>query len=45
MATIEVQNANVFQGKHLVLTDVSFKIDTGEFVYLIGQTGSGKAHF
>ena len=43
MATIEVQNANVFQGKHLVLTDVSFKIDTGEFVYLIGQTGSGKS--
>ena len=43
MATIEVQNANVFQGKHLVLADVSFKIDTGEFVYLIGQTGSGKS--
>lgn len=43
MATIELQNANVFQGKHLVLTDVSFKIDTGEFVYLIGQTGSGKS--
>lgn len=43
MATIEVQNANVFQGNHLVLNDVSFKIDTGEFVYLIGQTGSGKS--
>jgi cell division transport system ATP-binding protein len=43
MATIELQNANVFQGKHLVLTDVSFKINTGEFVYLIGQTGSGKS--
>lgn len=43
MATIELQNANVFQGKHLVLSDVSFKINTGEFVYLIGQTGSGKS--
>jgi cell division transport system ATP-binding protein len=43
MATIELQNANVFQGKHLVLNDVSFKINTGEFVYLIGQTGSGKS--
>ena len=43
MATIEVQNANVFQGNHLVLNDVSFKIDTGEFVYLIGQTGTGKS--
>jgi len=43
MATIELQNANVYQGKHLVLSDVSFKINTGEFVYLIGQTGSGKS--
>lgn len=43
MATIELKNTNIFQGNHLVLSDVSFKINTGEFVYLIGQTGSGKS--
>lgn len=43
MAIIQLKNADVFQGKHLVLNDVSFEIDAGEFVYLIGQTGSGKS--
>ena len=43
MATIELKNTTIFQGNHLVLSDVSFKINTGEFVYLIGQTGSGKS--
>ena len=35
MATIELQNANVFKSPGY--TDVSFKISTGEFVYLIGR--------
>jgi cell division transport system ATP-binding protein len=43
MATIELKNTTIFQGNHLVLSNVSFKINTGEFVYLIGQTGSGKS--
>lgn len=43
MALIELKNATIFQGKHLVLSDVNFKIEGGEFVYLIGQTGSGKS--
>lgn len=43
MALIHLQNANIFQGKHLVLSDVNFTVSAGEFVYLIGQTGSGKS--
>lgn len=43
MAIIQLKNADIFQGKHLVLNDVSFEINAGEFVYLIGQTGSGKS--
>ena len=43
MATIELKNTTIFQGKLMILNDVSFKINTGEFVYLIGQTGSGKS--
>lgn len=40
---IKIDNADIFQyNKHLVLTDVKLHINKGEFVYLIGETGSGK---
>ncbi len=34
---------DVFQGEMLVLSDVNITMDKGEFVYLIGKTGSGKS--
>lgn len=40
---IELKNAALFQKHNLVLTDVSITIDKGEFVYLVGKTGSGKS--
>ena len=40
---IKLNNVDVFQQKHLVLSDVNLSIDKGEFVFLIGQTGSGKS--
>lgn len=40
---IELRKASVFQQYNLVLTDVSLTIEKGEFVYLIGKTGSGKS--
>ncbi len=40
---IELQKASIFQKHNLVLTDVSLTIDKGEFVYLVGKTGSGKS--
>ena len=43
MALVALKNASIFQGKHLVLSAVNFEIAAGEFVYLIGQTGSGKS--
>ncbi len=39
---ISFSNAGIFHGDHLVLTDVTFSVDPGEFVYLIGKVGSGK---
>ena len=39
---IRFENADIFIGDHLVLSDVEFKIDKGEFVFLIGKVGSGK---
>lgn len=39
---LTLQQADIYQGQKLVLGDVSFQIGKGEFVYLIGRTGSGK---
>jgi cell division transport system ATP-binding protein len=39
---IEFINCTIWQQDHLVLKDVSFKVDKGEFVYLVGKVGSGK---
>jgi cell division transport system ATP-binding protein len=40
---IELNSAKIFQKKNLILQDVNLKIAKGEFVYLIGKTGSGKS--
>lgn len=40
---IELQKASIFRKHNLVLMDVSFTIEKGEFVYLVGKTGSGKS--
>lgn len=40
---VTVSNANIYQGDSLILKDVNFTIDKGEFVYLIGKTGTGKS--
>ena len=40
---IELENISVFQREILVLSEVSLKVNKGEFVYLIGKTGSGKS--
>jgi cell division transport system ATP-binding protein len=40
---IRLNKVNIFQAHNLVLTDVTLDINKGEFVYLIGKTGSGKS--
>ena len=40
---IELKDANIYQGKSLILSDVNMKVDKGQFIYLIGKTGSGKS--
>lgn len=42
---LELQNASIFQRENLILSEVSVTINKGEFVYLIGKTGSGKSSF
>ncbi len=40
---ITLNNVDVFQQKHLVLSNVKLNVAKGEFVFLIGATGSGKS--
>lgn len=40
---VSLSNATISQKDHLVLSDVNISINTGEMVYLIGKTGTGKS--
>ncbi len=40
---IDYQKVNVYQQNNLVLKDVDFHADEGEFIYIIGKVGSGKS--
>lgn len=40
---INLQNATIVNEKNTILTDVNFRVDVGEFVFLIGKTGAGKS--
>ncbi|MEA5256815.1 ATP-binding cassette domain-containing protein [Arcicella aquatica] len=40
---IVIESAFVYQNERIVLSDVNFSINKGEFVFLIGRTGSGKS--
>ena len=40
---IELSHANIYQGNNLILQDVNLTVNKGEFVYLVGKTGTGKS--
>ena len=40
---IDYQKVNIYQQDNLILKDVDFKVDEGEFIYIIGKVGSGKS--
>ncbi|MEM5565390.1 ATP-binding cassette domain-containing protein [Psychroserpens sp. AS72] len=42
---LQLKNASIYQGDSMVLADVNFEMNKGDFVYLIGKTGSGKSSF
>jgi len=40
---VRVKEASIFQDHNTVLNEISFDIEKGEFVFLVGRTGSGKS--
>jgi cell division transport system ATP-binding protein len=44
-SVLSLKNVTIYQEKNPVLTDVNIEVKHGEFLYLIGRTGSGKSSF
>jgi cell division transport system ATP-binding protein len=44
-AVLSLQNVSVYQGNRAVLSNVNLEVNHGEFIYIIGKTGSGKSSF
>lgn len=42
---LKLKNVSIYQGESLVLSNVNVDIQKGDFVYLIGKTGTGKSSF
>ncbi|WP_306352829.1 cell division ATP-binding protein FtsE [Flavobacterium sp. '19STA2R22 D10 B1'] len=40
-----LRNVNIYQEQNLVLSNVNIEVNQGDFIYLIGKTGSGKSSF
>ncbi len=40
---LRLKDAKIYQKDHLVLSKVNFDLQSGDFIYLIGKTGSGKS--
>jgi cell division transport system ATP-binding protein len=40
---LHLKNVSIFQEENLVLSDINLDIHQGDFMYLIGKTGSGKS--
>jgi cell division transport system ATP-binding protein len=42
---LHLKNASIYQRENLILSEVNISVEKGEFVYLIGKTGTGKSSF
>jgi cell division transport system ATP-binding protein len=40
-----LKNVTIYQEEKVILTNVNLEVNHGEFIYLIGKTGSGKSSF
>jgi cell division transport system ATP-binding protein len=44
-AVLSLKNATIYQEDKVILSNVNLEVNRGEFLYLIGKTGSGKSSF
>jgi|TARA_B100001093_G_C26652958_1_gene938315 cell division transport system ATP-binding protein len=43
LSVVNLNKVSIFQNGELVLSDISLNVNKGDFVFLIGRTGSGKS--
>ena len=44
-STISIEKASIIQENNVLLSGIDFILNKGEFIYLVGKTGSGKSSF
>jgi cell division transport system ATP-binding protein len=42
-SVLSLKNVNIYQEGNVILSDVNLEVNHGEFIYIIGKTGSGKS--
>ena len=40
---VTLENATIINEKNVIFSSINFKVNTGEFIFLIGKTGTGKS--
>ena len=44
-AVLSLKNVTIYQENKVILSDVNLEVKQGEFIYIIGKTGTGKSSF
>ena len=42
---LSLKNVTIYQEEKIILADINLDVNHGEFIYIIGKTGSGKSSF
>lgn len=42
---LSLKNVNIYQSGKKIISDINLNVNHGEFIYIIGKTGSGKSSF
>ncbi|WP_395046486.1 cell division ATP-binding protein FtsE [Flavobacterium sp.] len=42
---LSLQDVNIYQSGNKIISDINLSVNPGEFIYIIGKTGSGKSSF
>ena len=42
---LSLQNVTIYQENTAILSDINLEVAQGDFIYIIGKTGSGKSSF
>lgn len=45
LPVLELKNVSIYQEDRLILSNINLEVNHGEFIYIIGKTGSGKSTF